>query len=172
MRRTRAETEIREETSGDVAAIEEITRRAFADHPHSRQTEVAILRGLRRSGALATSLVAVEHGRVVGHVAVSPVTVSDGAPAWHALGPVSVLPERQRRGIGSALVRAALARHRELGASGCVLVGEPAFYGRFGFRAEPWLVLPGVPPAYFQAIAFVEPLPRGTVTHHPAFEAT
>ena len=57
------------------------------------------------------------------------------------------------------------------GAAGCVLLGEPAFYGRFGFKAEPQLRLPGVPPEYFQALAFGPSRPQGTVAYHAAFDA-
>ncbi len=76
-----------------------------------------------------------------------------------------------RRGIGSLLMRDALRRLRERGAAGCVLLGNPAYYARFGFMPEPSLVLPGVPPEYFQALRFDGPWPRGVVTYHAAFEA-
>jgi predicted N-acetyltransferase YhbS len=82
-----------------------------------------------------------------------------------------VLPEIQGQGVGSRLVREALARLHGSGARGCVLVGEPSYYGRFGFQAEPALVLPGVPPEYFQALPFTNEAPRGVVTFHAAFQA-
>ena len=113
----------------------------------------------------------VRDGRIVGHVAASPVTIDDGTPGWYGLGPVSVAPQWQGRGLGSRLVRAALAELRELGARGCLLVGEPGYYGRFGFRAEPQLVYPGVPPQYFQALCLEGALPAGVVTFDPAFQA-
>jgi putative acetyltransferase len=65
----------------------------------------------------------------------------------------------------------ALKTLRERGASGCVVLGEPAYYGRFGFKAVPSLVLPGVPPQYFQALSFDSPNARGIVTYHEAFNA-
>jgi putative acetyltransferase len=115
--------------------------------------------------------VAEAEGAVVGHVAVSPVTISDGSADWYGLGPISVLPARQGRGVGSALMRAALEALRELGAAGCVVVGEPAFYGRFGFKAGSSLVLPDIPPEYFQAILLGGAnLPRGAVSYSKAFE--
>jgi putative acetyltransferase len=116
------------------------------------------------------SLVDEREGEPVGHVAVSPVSVSDGTRNWFGLGPVSVLPQWQGQGVGSGLVRAAIARLREQGAGGCVLLGEPAFYGRFGFRPEPGLVLAGVPPGYFQALALHGGTARGEVTYHEAFD--
>ena len=118
------------------------------------------------------SLVAVLDGTIVGHVAISPVTIDDGTRGWFGLGPVSVTPQHQGLGIGSRLVREALQRLRAMAGRGCVLVGEPAYYARFGFRAEPQLVLPGVPPEYFQAVCFETPAPAGVVTFHKAFSAT
>lgn len=156
---------------GDAPAIQRVTAEAFRGAPHASGTEQFIVRDLHRAGALAVSLVAVLGEAIVGHVAASPVTVSGGAPAWFGLGPVSVLPAHQAQGIGSQLVGEALRLLRQQGAAGCVVLGEPAYYGRFGFRADPRLVLEGVPPAYFQALAFQGEVPRGTVAYHPAFAA-
>jgi putative acetyltransferase len=162
---------IRAETSGDVQAIETVTTSAFLRAPHTSHTEQHIVSGLRRAGKLAVSLVADADGIVIGHVAISPVSISDGTTGWFGLGPVSVLPPHQGRGIGSQLVREALRLLRDRGASGCVVLGEPAYYGRFGFQADPNLVLPGVPPEYFQAASFDSSRPRGTVTYDEAFSA-
>ena len=111
-------------------------------------------------------------GEVVGHVALSPVSISDGSAGWYGLGPISVKPELQRSGIGILLMQAALRLLRERGAAGCVLVGDPAYYSRFGFTPEPGLVLPDVPQDYFQALPFGASLPRGVVTFHEAFSVT
>ena len=163
---------VREETSDDVAAIAAVTETAFLTAPHTSHTEQFIVAGLRRTKALAVSLVAEVDGAVIGHVALSPVTIADGTPGWFGLGPISVLPARQGEGIGSALMGAALDALRARGAAGCVVLGEPAYYGRFGFRAEPGLMLPGIPPEYFQALAFGDAtLPRGVVAYHAAFAA-
>ena len=166
-----SDVQIRPERSGDEDAIHAVTTAAFLEAPHTAHTEQFIVRELRRAGALTVSLVAQLDGRIVGHVAISPVTIDGTASGWFGLGPVSVLPEHQGRGVGSRLMREALARLRTAGARGCVLVGEPAYYGRFGFRAEPALVLPGVPPEYFQALSFTNELPHGVVTFHTAFQA-
>ena len=139
---------------------------------HSAGTEQFIVNALRRSGALAVSLVAESDGRVIGHVAVSPVTVSDGAAGWYGLGPISVSPEHQRTGIGSQLMHAALQALQDRGGSGCMLVGDPAYYQRFGFRPEPGLVYPGVPAEYFMVLSFGRGLPHGVVTFHEGFGAT
>lgn len=163
---------VRPERSNDAAAIEALIAAAFLDAPHTSHTEPLIVAALRAAGALTVSLVAETEGVLVGHIAVSPVTISDGTLGWYGLGPISVLPAWQGRGVGSALMRAALEALRELGAAGCVVLGEPAYYGRFGFKAEPGLVLPDIPPEYFQAIAFGEAtVPRGRVAYHDGFNA-
>jgi putative acetyltransferase len=162
---------IRFEASSDVAAIHAVTAAAFLHAPHTSHTEQFIVDALRAAGALALSLVADAHGDVVGHVAVSPVSISDGADGWYGLGPISVRPEFQRQGIGSALMRAAIQQLREQRAAGCVLLGEPAFYATFGFTPRAGLVLPGVPPEYFLALPFGAAVPQGVVTYHAAFTA-
>ena len=161
---------IRAETAADVDAIEVLTMVAFFRAEHSRHDEHHIVAALRQDGALSVSQVAEDEGYVVGHAAASPVNLSDGSGGWYGLGPVSVGPGYQRQGIGTRLVEAVLEALRERGAAGCVVLGEPAFYARFGFRHEPGLILPGAPPAYFQALAFGDRmLPLAEVEYHPAF---
>jgi putative acetyltransferase len=163
--------EIRAETPADIAAIEAVTVAAFLHAPHTDHTEQFIVNALRKAGKLTLSLVAELNGSVVGHVALSPISISDGTSNWFGLGPISVAPEFQGRRIGSQLMHEALRRLREFGAAGCVLLGDPAYYQHFGFRPEPSLVLPGVPPEYFQALSLGSPLPQGNVTYHEAFSA-
>lgn len=160
---------IRPESEGDVAAIGAVTAAAFAGHPHSDQTEPLIIERLRAEGALSLSLVAEDEGEVIGHIAFSPVTIAPAASGWYGLGPVSVRPDRQGRGTGSALIRHGLDRLRERGAAGCVVVGEPEFYRKFGFRNEPALVFPDCAPQYFMALALSGRMASGTVAYHPAF---
>jgi putative acetyltransferase len=102
-------------------------------------------------------------------VAFSPVTVSDRRSGWYGLGPISVKPARQGQGIGSALVREGIRRLELRNAACCVLLGDPAYYGRFGFEADPALRLNGVPPEYFLRLAFSQVYGDGTVSYHPAF---
>jgi len=163
---------VRTERPADAVAIEEVTAAAFRDIPHGSHIEQFIVNALRRAGVLTISLVAEREHHIVGHVAISPVVVSDDSPGWFGLGPVSVLPALQRRGIGTRLIQRALASLSALGASGCVVVGDPAFYGRFGFAAHPELLYLDVPPQYFQALGFNTPIPSGTVSYHDAFNAT
>lgn len=162
---------IRPELPSDIAAIHAVTRAAFLNAPHTDHTEHFIVDALRRAGVLTLSLVAELEGQVVGHVAVSPVVISDGAAGWYGLGPISVLPEFQGQGIGTQLMSAALQSLRDLGANGCVLLGDPGYYARFGFQPYPGLELPDVPPEYFQAFPFGTTVPRGVVTYHVGFEA-
>lgn len=162
---------IRKERTGDAERIHDVTARAFQDVPHTDHTEQFIVKALRQVGALSVSLVAEEGGEIVGHVAISPVDISDGSTGWYGLGPVSVLPEHQRGGIGSRLVETALAELEQRGASGCVVLGDPAYYRRFGFRVVDGLVLPGVPVEYFQALSFNGNLAQGEVAYHEAFSA-
>ncbi|MCD0505779.1 GNAT family N-acetyltransferase [Bordetella petrii] len=164
---------LRQETTADIPAIFSVTQAAFQGQPHSEHNEGRIIDALRQAGALALSLVAVEHGQVVGHVAFSPVCIHRGQEVmvgWHGLGPVAVGPPAQGRGIGSMLVAEGLARLRGRGAAGCVVLGQPHFYGRFGFRADPALLLPDVPPEYFMAQAW-RGRAQGTVQYHKVFDA-
>lgn len=162
---------IRSETPQDAAAIERLIVAAFRDAPHTSHTEHFIVNALRRSDQLSISLVAEDGGEIVGHVAISPVSISDGSDGWFGLGPISVAPARQRQGIGGRLMIQAMAALRRLDASGCVVLGDPDFYHRFGFKTESALVLPDVPSEYFQVVTLQGPVPSGTVSYHEAFLA-
>ncbi len=160
---------IRPEAPGDEAAIGALTAAAFAGHPHSDGSEPQIIERLRHLGKLTLSLVAEDCGKIVGHVAFSPVTVSGGEGGWYGVGPISVEPDRQKSGIGSALMREGLARLEAQGASGVALVGDPAYYNRFGCTARPQLTTTGVPPEYFLVLPLHGAVPSGMVAFHPAF---
>ncbi len=161
--------EIRPERKGDAPGIQRLTRLTFQTAAHRSGTEQDIIDALRAAGALTISRVAEIDGEIIGHIAISPVQVSSGATGWFGLGPVSVHPDHQRNGIGRALVTQALAELKSMGAAGCVLLGDPAYYQRFGFQCEPGLVLPGVPAEFFQAMSFSGAFPAGIVTYHDAF---
>ena len=162
---------IRNERGTDVDAIAEVTVAGFRTLAISNHTEQFIIAALRAAKALTVSLVAESDGRVVGHVAFSPVTISDGTRNWYGLGPVSVLPEYQRKGIGKALILEGLARLKALNAQGCCLVGHPDYYRKFGFKNTPGLVHEGVPQEVFFALSFDGHTPQGTVTFHDGFKA-
>lgn len=160
---------IRHERPGDEAAIHAVTAAAFGGHPHSDQSEPFIIERLREAAALSLSLVAEKDEAVVGHIAFSPVTLTPAETGWFGLGPVSVLPDLQAQGIGRQLIREGLEWLRAEGASGCVVVGDPAYYQKFGFRNESALVFPGCAPQYFMALALSGAMATGTVAYHPAF---
>jgi len=162
---------IRSEARADAAAIHAVNEAAFANAPHAAHTEQFIVAALRRGEALEVSLVAEVSGEIVGHVAVSPVVLSDGSTGWFGLGPISVLPEHQARGIGSRLMCEVLQRLRDSGAHGCVLVGDPGFYQRFKFRSHTALAYPDVPAEVFLVLPFGDAVPQATVRFHPAFGA-
>jgi putative acetyltransferase len=163
---------IRSESEGDVAVISEVTVAAFKTLAISDHTEQFVIAALRAADALAISLVAEVDGRVVGHIAFSPVTISDGSSGWYGLGPVSVLPGHQRRGIGGALIQEGLSRLKRLGARGCCLVGHPEYYRRFGFENIRGLVHEGVPEEVFFALSLDGYIPQGTVEFHEGFKAS
>lgn len=162
---------IRDETGADMDAITDVTAAAFETLEISNQTEQFIIKALREAKALTVSLVAELDGRVIGHIAFSPVTISDGTRGWYGLGPVSVLPEYQGRGVGRALIEEGLSRLKDSGAGGCCLVGHPEYYRKFGFDNVPELVYEGVPPEVFFALSFDGETPRGNVSFHEAFKA-
>ena len=162
---------IRSETQADVRAITDVTVAAFKTMEISNHTEQFIIEALRVAKALTVSLVAEVEGRIVGHIAFSPVTISDGTQNWYGLGPVSVLPAHQRQGIGKAPIREGLSRLRDMNARGCCLVGHPDYYTKFGFKNMSGLALEGVPPEVFFALSFDGHTPRGAVTFHEGFRA-
>ncbi|MGZ3593263.1 MAG: GNAT family N-acetyltransferase [Syntrophales bacterium] len=162
---------VRPETSTDIGAITEVTVAAFKTLEISNHTEQVIIEALRAAKALTVSLVAESDGRVIGHIAFSPVTISDGTPNWFGLGPVSVLPEYQKKGIGKSLISEGLSLLKKLGGQGCVLVGHPTYYKRLGFQNFPELVHEGVPQEVFFALPFTEKVPKGIVVFHRGFLA-
>ncbi len=162
---------IRNETHNDICAITEVTIAAFKTLEISNHTEQFIIAALRAAKALTVSLVAEVDGRVIGHIAFSPVTISDGTRNWYGLGPISVLPAYQRQGIGKALIQQGLSRLRDMKAQGCCLVGHPAYYRKFGFRNMSGLIHEGVPPEVFFALSFDGHTPQGTVAFHEGFRA-
>lgn len=163
---------IRREEKKDIEKIEKITISAFKNHPFSHQTEHFIINALRKNNALTLSLVVERHDHLIGHLAFSPITISDGAKEWYGLGPISVDPKYQNQGIGTALMKAGLSQLKKLGANGCVLVGDHQFYQRFGFQKSRKLSCQGIPQEYLLILQFYPNVPSGIVTFDKAFLAT
>lgn len=162
---------IRNETDADIEAISAVTVAAFKTLKISNHTEHFIVAALRAAKALSVSMVAEIDGRIVGHIAFSPVTLSDNTPNWYGLGPISVLPEYQRQGIGKALIKEGLSQLRNMEAQGCCLVGHPDYYKKFGFINTLKLTLEGVPPQVFFVLSFDGHIPQGKVVFHDSFRA-
>ena len=163
---------IRDEKKADITAISEVTIAAFESMEISNHTEQYVIEALRAADALPISLVAEENDRVVGHIAFSPVTMSDGTQDWYGLGPVSVHPDFQRKGIGKALIQEGLSRLKALSAKGCCLVGHPQYYRQFGFENVEGLILEGVPQEVFFVLSFDGNVPKGQVVFHEGFIAS
>lgn len=164
---------IRNETPADIESIHSLNYAAFKNHTHhepgAEPTEHLIVDNLRAADALTLSLVAEQDGAVVGHVAISPVTIGEADRSWFGLGPVAVLPELQNRGIGSKLIRTAIEKVKKRSAGGIVVMGDPKYYGRFGFKQLDTIVFPGVPAEYFMALPLLDTDASGDVAYHPAF---
>ncbi|ENX16167.1 hypothetical protein F895_01758 [Acinetobacter sp. CIP 64.2] len=163
---------IRDEKLSDIQAIFDLTQAAFANAEHSSHTEQFIVNALRNSGQLSLSLVAISNKKLIGHIAFSSVRLSDGTKNWYGLGPISVLSDYQGQGVGAKLMHAGLEALKDLDAMGCVVLGDPAYYSKFGFKADPRLILQGVPAEYFQILPFTEHVPTGDVVYADAFSAT
>lgn len=161
---------LRPESPADRAAVFSLTQLAFQGHPHSDGSEPRIIDALRDAKALTISIVSDLEGEIVGHAAFSPVEWCDQA-GWFGLGPVSVHPDLQGRGIGHKLIETGLKQLRTIGASGCVVLGDPAYYERFGYQQDARFTYPGPPPEYFTVLIWQEPDAdlSDEVRYHPAF---
>lgn len=161
---------VRHEEPGDELAIHALTQAAFRDMPFSDGDEQHVIDRLREDGDLTLSLVAESRDKaIIGHIAFSPVTISDGTKDWYGLGPVSVIPTIQKTGIGTLLIECGMLEMRARGAKGVVLLGSNEYYPRFGFEHDPELTYPGPPAEYFQRIVLEGDAPKGVVSYAPGF---
>ncbi len=158
---------IRNEVSSDIPAISLLVSEAFMALAQSTGTEAGIVERLRAEDGLTLALVAEDGGEVIGFLAASAARIG-AQQGWGLIGPLGVLPSRQHQGVGAALMAEALLRLRTT-CRGAALVGDPAYYGPFGFRAFPGLGVTGCPPEVVQALPFEDSEPCGELIHHPAF---
>lgn len=107
----------------------------------------------------------------MGHVGFSPVLIDGEDIGWFGLGLVSVASDQQRKGVGSALIETGLLLLKARGAKGCVVLGDPAYYRRFGFAALPTLRYGDVPAGYFQSLSLCDEPAHSEVAYHPSFGA-
>lgn len=161
---------IRPEGPADEPAIDLVIESAFAALSHAHHTEAAIVRALRADGDLSLSLVAEGGAAVVGHIAFSPIQLDSQNGRWHGLGPLAVRPDLQAQGIGSSLVSRGLAELCLQGAAGCVVLGDPGFYSRFGFVSDGTLRYGDLPVRLIQRLVFDGTAPSGEVHYAPAFD--
>ena len=159
---------------GRAEEIAAITRAAFQARYGSGEGEVAIIARLRADGDAIVELAAVENGEIVGHAMFSRLAVEPRTFRAAALGPVCARIDRQRRGIGTALIRAGLADCAQSGIEAVFVLGDPLYYGRFGFSVAK---AAGIACAYsgphFQALELRPGALAGvkSVTYAPAFAA-
>lgn len=165
---TPLEVEVRPEQAADAGAIRAVHAAAFPT-----AAEAGLVDALRAAGAARVSEVAAVGDAVVGHVLLSPVSIEGVL----GLAPIAVLPGVQRAGVGAALMRSALARARAQGAAAIVLVGEPAYYRRFGFAPAREFGLRCKWAGTEEAFMAIELVPgalgkgrQGLVSYHPAFD--
>lgn len=158
---------IRPEGPQDAPAIATLITGAFLTAAHADGNEAEIVARLRAEGGLLLSLVSEGPNGIQGHIAASPCSVG-GQTGWACIAPLAVDPAQQRSGIGTALVGAALAQLRRLSVGGVVIVGDPVYYGRFGFAADPAIFAPDIPPDYVLTRRFASTA-AGVLRFHAAF---
>lgn len=161
---------IRPEIDADIDAIYDLTQRAFAPMPFSDGKEGDCINKLRSDGDLTISLVAIEGDTIIGHIAFSPITIGGVSDDWYGLGPVAAEPERQKTGIGGALIKQGLETIKGLGANGCALIGDPNYYCRFGFVGDGRLTYHDLPSDVVQWLSFTEAKPQGVLKYSPGLE--
>lgn len=158
--------DVRPETAADIAAIHAVHRAAFPG-----VQEAGLVDTLREDGDLILSLVAERDGAIVGHVAFSRMRVEneDGTHRAVALAPVGVKLEHQRKGVGTALIEHGVSALRRAGETLVFVLGEPDYYGRFGFDydAAAQFTSP-FPKPYFQSLALTDRAPRSGLVHYAA----
>ena len=162
---------IRPESERDCTAIRKLHSEAFRS-----DEEACLVDRLRRTGALAVSLVAEDEQQVIGHIALSPMQRRADQPVTLGLGPLAVVPERQNEGVGSALVEAAIEEARAEGVGALFVLGHPDYYPRFGFLPANHRGIQCVyegPPEAFMVIELQPEGLRGysgVVRYHEAFD--
>ena len=164
-----ASINIRTARPQDYEAIDAVLRRAFAEATYSNQTEGELVAALYKRNRIALALIAESDGAVIGYLSFTHARMDGLDGDIYCLAPLAVDPDRHKRGIGAALTEAGLEGLRDLGAAACVVYGDPAYYGRFGFEANPGVTSPGLEQQYFQVLFFGSTQAQGSVTLDPLF---
>ena len=160
---------IRTEEAKDCEIIYDLTKRAFAPMPFAAGDEQDLINSLRDNGALSLSLVAEYEDQIIGHVAFSPAIAKDDSGPWYGLGPVSVAPEFQSQGVGSALINQGLDMLRKEGTAGCILVGNVDYYKRFGFEQAPTSCPTNEPKDNYMILPMAVSKTSSVIDFHPLF---
>ncbi|MFN1835661.1 GNAT family N-acetyltransferase [Balneola sp. MJW-20] len=160
---------IRKEKEKDIQAIESVITEAFKDIPQSDGTEHLIVKQLRDTDAMVLSLVAELDQEIIGHIAFSEVKIGELDGKWYGLAPLSIHPDHQSKGVGSTLINEGLRYLESMNAAGCILVGEPSYYSRFGFNTFDHLRCAGIPHEYVMGLCFSDCEPYGDILYDPAF---
>lgn len=163
---------IRSELPTDIAEIRTLITAAFTPAPHYIGAEADVVDLLRKTGDMALSLVAEKAGKILGHVAFSPVLINGKASTWLGLGPISVPATYRKQGVAAALIKEGVKRVKNLNASGCVTMGRLRYYKDFGFTNHVGMHLTGAPTKDFLALSFDDGFPSGEVLFSKAFYCT
>lgn len=161
---------VRRETNADIAAIYSLTKTAFEPMAFSDGSEPEIINALRADGDLTLSLVVENDGDALGHAAFSAVSIGGKNGGWFALGPISVDPKHQRKGLGKSLIQHGFEILKSDGALGCVVVGNPDIYSRVGFSNQGGLTYGDLPPKLIRWVSFGDVTPQGELVFAPAFD--
>lgn len=170
----RKKFQVREERPEDIAAIHRVNEAAFG-----QPGEAELVDALRQAGGVTLSLVALVDGEVIGHILFSPVVIQRSPQEVVAVGlaPMAVLPDFQKSGAGSELIRTALERLREAGHTAVVVLGHPTYYPRFGFQRASTVDLCWEHDAPDEAFMALELQPgalsgtQGIVSYRPEFDS-
>lgn len=161
---------IRPEKEYDVNGIREVHYYAFNDHPYTLKEDYKLVDLLRKKNALVASLVAEEPPLgIIGHLTLSPIQINDENTNWFYLGPIGVLPEEQRKGVGKLLIKKAIRTVTALGADGLVSRGDPKFFTQVGFRNDSRLRFNNIQPEYSVLLPLSSTVPEGIITLDPIF---
>lgn len=161
---------IRPEKKYDANAIRKVHYYAFNDHPYTLKEDYKLIDLLREKNALVASLVAEEPPLgIIGHLTISPIQINEEKTNWFYLGPIGVLPEEQRKGVGKQLVKEAIRTMAALGAEGLVSRGDPKFFTQVGFRNDSRLIFSKIQPEHSVLLPLSSNVPEGIITLDPVF---
>ena len=166
------EMNIRKFKNNDLEPVKSLLLKAFHNHPHGNPetgvVEHFIVEKLVQDNADICSMVACDNDEIIGFITYSQVKINESDLNWVGLGPVAVLPEYQKQGVGKTLIEETLNSVKDK-FNGCVVMGDPQYYMNFGFEVIEGLFFDGVPQEYFLSKVFKDNAPLGNVQYNKAF---